>query len=92
VARPRRRQAQPGEQPAEVGQAADQRGQAAGLQPGQERPQRLQRGSVGQVGLQRVGGGQPKDEEPTEDAWPCRDGWMMMARRVKPFRWTFLLR
>ncbi len=50
------RQVQPSEQPAEIGQAADQRGQAAGLQPGQERPERLQHRSIGQVGLQRVGG------------------------------------
>jgi len=46
---------QPGEQTAEIGQAADQRGEAAGLQSGQERPQRLQHWGVGQVGLQRVG-------------------------------------
>jgi hypothetical protein len=47
---------QPGEQAAEIGQAADQRGQAAGLQPVQEGSQGLQHRGVGQVGLQRVGG------------------------------------
>lgn len=50
-----RRQVQPGEQTAEIGQAADQRGEATGLQSGQERPQRLQHRGVGKVGLQRLG-------------------------------------
>ena len=58
----RRRQVQPGEQPAEIGQPADQRGQPAGLQPGQERPQHLQHRRVGQIGLERVGGALEGDE------------------------------
>ena len=52
----RRRQVQPGEQPAEIRQAADQRGQSAGLQPGQERPEHLQHRRIGQICLQWVGG------------------------------------